>query len=157
MYSNLYIYLYVYLFQIHDQFPLAPYTDSVTYSDLSPFNKKLLKRHCPQDYANKRYQSEKLLSTFYDRKNYVVHLENLQYYLSKGLKLKKIHRVVRFTQKAFLKEFIDKVTSLRSNARNDFELRLFKLFANSTFGKFIGECINKIILFNLYVILTFLF
>ena len=77
------------------------------------------------------------MGTFYDRRNYVVHLENLQYYLQKGMKLKKIHRVVRFKQKAFLKDFIEKVTELRSRARNDFELRLFKLFANSTFGKFI--------------------
>ena len=53
------------------------------------------------------------------------------------MKLKKIHKVIQFEQKAFLKEFIEKVTDLRSRARNDFELRLFKLFANSTFGKFI--------------------
>ena len=67
----------------------------------------------------------------------MVHLENLQYYLQKGLELKKIHKIIRFKQKAFLKDFIEKVTDLRSKARNDFELRLFKLFANSTFGKFI--------------------
>ena len=77
------------------------------------------------------------MSTFYDRKKYVVHLENLQYYLQKGMKLKKIRKVIQFKQVAFLKEFIEKVTDLRSRARNDFELRLFKLFANSTFGKFI--------------------
>ena len=69
----------------------------------------------------------------------MVHLENLQYYLKKGMKLLRIRRVVKFRQKAFLKEFIEKVTKLRSSARNDFELRLFKLFANSTFGKFIGK------------------
>ena len=52
------------------------------------------------------------------------------------MKLLKIRRIVKFRQKAFLKKFIEKVTKLRSNACNDFELRLFKLFANSTFGKF---------------------
>ena len=124
---------------MHDQFPLAPYTDTVSFKHLSPYNRRLLKHHCPRDYRNKRYQSKKLLSTFYDRKKYVVHLENLQYYLKKGMKLLKIRRVMKFRQKAFLKEFIEKVTKLRSNARNDFELRLFKLFANSTFGKFIGK------------------
>ena len=52
---------------------------------------------------------------------------------------------MKFRQKAFLKEFIKKVTKLRKkNARNDFELRLFKLFANSTFGKFIGKFLKKI-------------
>ena len=124
---------------MHDQFPLAPYTDTVSFKHLSPYNHRLLKHHCPQDFRNKRYRSKKLLSTFYDRKKYVVHLENLQYYLKKGMKLLKIRKVMKFRQKAFLKEFIEKVTRLRSNARNDFELRLFKLFANSTFGKFIGK------------------
>ena len=85
-----------------------------------------------------------MLATFHCRKNYVVHLENLQYYLKKGLKLQKIHRVVRFRQKSFLKKFIEKITDLRSKAKNDFELRLFKLFANSTFGKFIENVRNYI-------------
>ena len=130
--------------QQHDQFPLAPYTDDVTFNDLSPFNKHLLQRSSPNDFANKRYKSRKLLSTFYHRKKYVVHLENLQYYLKKGLKLIKVHRAIKFKQKSFLKKFIEKVTNLRSNAKNDFELRLFKLFANSTFGKFIENVRNYI-------------
>lgn len=32
---------------------------------------------------------EKVISTLYDKKNYVVHYKNLQLYLSLGLKLKK--------------------------------------------------------------------
>ena len=71
-------------------------------------------------------------------------MENLQYYLQKGLILKKIHRAISFEQKAFLKKFIEKVTHLRSQAKNDFEIRLFKLFANSTFGKFIENVRNYI-------------
>ena len=130
--------------QKHDQFPLAPYTGDLTFDDLSPFNKRLLQRSFPKDFENRRYKSRKLLSTFYHRKKYVVHLENLQYYLKMGLKLSKVHRVVKFKQKAFLKKFIEKVTNLRSKAKNDFELRLFKLFANSTFGKFIENVRNYI-------------
>ena len=123
---------------------MAPYTDDVTFDDLSPFNKQLLRQYSPRDYDKRRYTSRKLMSTFYDRKKYVVHLENLQYYLKKGLVLKKVHRAIKFKQKAFLKNFIKKVTNLRSKARNDFELRLFKLFANSTFGKFIENVRNYI-------------
>ena len=123
---------------------MAPYTDNLNFNDLSPFNQLLIQRTSPNDYKNKRYKSTKLLSTFYPRKKYVVHLENLQYYLQNGLILKKIHRAVTFTQKPFLKKFIKKVTNLRSKAKNDFELRLFKLFANSTFGKFIENVRNYI-------------
>ena len=138
-------------FQAHDQFPLAPYTDTVSFDELSPYNKRLLKQYCPRDYISRRYKSKKLLSTFYDRKKYVVHLENLQYYLKKGLVLKKIRRIIKFKQKAFLKDFIEKVTSLRANARNDFELRLFKLFANSTFGKFIGNSFLVFFYFHFFI------
>ena len=130
--------------QQHDHFPLAPYTGKLDFNDLSPFNQRLLQKSFPRDFANKRYTSEKLLSTFYDRKKYVVHLENLQFYLKKGLILTKVHRAITFKQKPFLKKFIEKVTDLRSKAKNDFELRLFKLFANSTFGKFIENVRNYI-------------
>ena len=86
---------------MHDQFPLAPYTDTVSYKHLSPYNRRLLKHFNPRDYKNKRYRRKKLLSTFYDRKKYMVHLENLQYYLKKGMKLLRIRRAVKFRQKAF--------------------------------------------------------
>ena len=102
---------YTISFQAHDQFPLAPYTDTFFFKHLSPYNRRLLKHHCPRDYRSKRYHSKKFLSTFYDRKKYVVHLENLQFYLKKGMKLLKTRRVMKFRQKAFLKEFIEKVQS----------------------------------------------
>ena len=43
-------------------------------------------------------------------------------------------------QKDFLKNFITKITKLRSEVKTNFGLRLFKLFPNSTtFGKFMGK------------------
>ena len=66
-------------------------------------------------------------------------LDNLKYCLERGLELIRIRRAIKFTQKYFLKNFITKITKLRSEAKTDFELRLFKLFANATFGKFIGK------------------
>ena len=37
-----------------------------------------------------------------DEKNYVVHIENLQYYIKKGLILKKIHCVVQFKKRRII-------------------------------------------------------
>lgn len=66
----------------------------------------------------------------------------LQVYLRLGLKISKIRRVLAFKQSLFLKQYIDKCTSLRQAATTDFGKRLFKLFANAVFGKFIEQARN---------------
>ena len=54
---------------------------------------------------------------------------NLQLYLSLGLKLKKVHRVLEFDQSPGLKQYIDFNTQRRMNAKHS------KHMNNSVFGK----------------------
>ena len=78
---------------------------------------------------------EKLIPNLSDKKNYVLHHSNLKLYMKLGLKLKKIHRGIKFREEPWMKSYIELNTDLRTKGKNDFEKDFFKLMNNSVFGK----------------------
>ena len=50
-----------------------------------------------------------------------MHIKVLRKALNHRLVLKKVHRVIQFNQKDWLKPYIDMNTKLRKEAKNDFE------------------------------------
>ena len=78
---------------------------------------------------------KKLVCNLSNKRKYIAHINLLKQALNHGLKVKKIHRVIKFNQKAWLKPYIGKYTELRKVAPNDYEKDFFKLMNNAVFGK----------------------
>ena len=55
--------------------------------------------------------------------------------MNHGLVLKKVYRVIKFNQNAWLKLYVDMNTGLRKKAKNDFEKHFFNVIDNEVFGK----------------------
>ena len=82
------------LHDIHNDYPLCPGHVSVNYEILSNYCKNSVDKHDIKVGGVK-----KLIPNLYDKIRYPVHYKNLKYYLSLGMKFKKIHRILSFKQK----------------------------------------------------------
>ena len=69
------------------------------------------------DLELKPPDSEKLLLTLEDKKNYVVHDRNLQFYLKQGMKLKRVHMVLEFEQECWMEPYIRMNTELKKKKK----------------------------------------
>ena len=118
------------LHELHNDYPLAPEKLAVSSDMLSKYCKKIADK-----YEIKVGDVKKLIPNLGNKTNYVVHYRNLQLYLSLGMKLTKIHKVLKFKQSDWMKKYIDFNTEKRKNAANDFEKGFFKLMINSVHGK----------------------
>ena len=102
------------------------------------YQKNLFNLHKDFPYLAERKKMEKcnkLVCNIQDKENYVVHIRDFKKALNHGLILKKVHRVIQFNQKAWLKLYIDMNPKLRTETKHDFEKDFFKLMNDAVFGK----------------------
>ena len=118
------------LHNLHNDFPLAPEHVKVKDYMLSPYSQELKK-----DLNIKGQAFKKLVPNLYDKVKYVVHYRNLKQYLSLGMKLTKVYRVLAFDQSPFMKPYIEFNTKMRIKAKDKCSSDLFKFMNNSVYGK----------------------
>ena len=129
-------------------FPLAPHTMEIQYEQLTEVSKALNREknliHNPlTTNPNKFLPSQKLVTTCYDKKKYVVHFVALKFYLQMGLQITKIHRVIKHSQSPLFRDYIDFNTNRRMAAVNEFEKNLYKQKNCSLYGKSLENKRNR--------------
>ena len=116
---------------LHDkfaQFPLAPKNEVIEYAELSKQSRKDLGR-------GKYMEQRKLCATLKPLTKYLVHSLNLKLYLDLGMKVTKVHRVIGFMEKQWMKPFVECCEERRRHATSDAEKDFWKLAVNANFGK----------------------
>ena len=116
------------LHESHNDYPLAPERLKVKKEWLSGYQTNLLE-------DDNILNTEKLVPNLMDKTKYVLHYRNLQLYLSLGMKLKKIHRILEFNEAPWMEPYIRMNTEFRKKSKSAFEKDFYKLMNNSVFGK----------------------
>ena len=89
-------------------------------------------------------KNKKLATNFNNKKDYIVHIVNLQFYLKKDLILTKIHRVIEFTHFDWLSVYVNFNTKLRQKTNNVFEKDFYKLMTNAAYGKMLENIRDRV-------------
>ena len=115
----------------HNDYPLAVERMGVKMTDLSEFQKEM----CNLFNSRPNPSVTKLIPNLYNKTDYVLHYRNLQYYIKMGLVLNRIHKVLRFNQSTWLRDFIEYNVEKRKNCATSSERDFFKLQINSNYGR----------------------
>ena len=117
---------------IHNDYPLVAEKINIPKEWLSNYSLNIANAHNITTGTVK-----KIVPNLMSENNYVIHYKNLhlETCLELGMKLNKIHRVLKFKQKVWKKPYIDFNTQKRKEATNEADKNYFKLSNNAVYGK----------------------
>ena len=93
----------------------------------------MLSKYCcniADKYGIKVGGVKKLVPNLRNKFKYVVHHKNLQYYLSLGINLIKVYKILKFKQSNWLKEYVDFNTQKRQESTDESSKSLLQLLNN---------------------------
>ena len=114
------------LHDIHNDYPLAPKKINISKEWLSDYCLKI---------ANVHNINTGTVQNLMNKNNYVICYRNLQQCLELGMKLKNIHRILKFKQSDWMRPYIDFNTQERTISNNEADKNFFTLTNNSVYGK----------------------
>ena len=118
------------LHDLHNDYPLAPEKLEISSNMLSKYCSDIVDK-----YGIKVGGANKSVPNLRDKSKYIVHYRNLQLFLSLGMKLSKIHRVLKFKLSDWLEEYIKFNTDKRKEGSSSIEKDFFKKIINSVYEK----------------------
>ena len=99
----------------YQDFPLAPTKERIYYTSLGEKQQELLEiMGVTRPYS----QGTKLIQSLSNKSNYTVDYTTLKFYISLGIEVKKVHRVLKFKQSCWLEPYMELNTAKRKESRN---------------------------------------
>ena len=117
-------------------FPFAPVNKKNNPDDFNDYMKTIK--------LNTYTQTKKLLCDWSDKKIYLIQYRMLKFYIRYGMIVDKVHNIISFKQRRWLKKYINFNTQKRNQAVNDFEEDFHKLLNNAFYGKTMENVRNRL-------------
>ena len=95
-----------------------------------------------QEREKDKTKTENLILDQNNKTEYMVHYRTLKFYVKMGVKVTKIHRVIKFKQDYICIDYIQNNTNKRTTANTEAEKDVRKLMNNSLYGTM---CMNPLL------------
>ena len=122
--------------ELHDKFNDLPFFSIQKMGMYSDSIKRYAEKKGIMDKMKETNKS-KLICDLVPRRKYLVHYSILQLDIQQGYRITHIHHIIQFKQAPFIFEYVNMLSEKRTKSKTTVEKNLYKLLANSTYGKFV--------------------